>query len=151
AVHDVGEIDGQHYFSMDFIDGKTLAHRLAQGPLPSRLAAGYLRQIARAVHYAHRQGVLHRDLKPSNILVDSDDQPHVTDFGLAKRMDDSGHTRTGAVLGTPSYMAPEQASGRIKDQGPWTDVYGMGAVLYELLTGRPPFKAETPLDTLMQV
>jgi serine/threonine protein kinase len=153
AVHDVGEIDGQHYFSMEFIDGQTLAQRVAKGPLPSRTAARYVRQIARAVHYAHRQGVLHRDLKPSNILVDKEDEPHVTDFGLAKRLgsDAAGHTRTGAVLGTPSYMAPEQAGGRIKDQGPWTDVYGLGAVLYELLTGRPPFKAETPLDTLMQV
>jgi len=152
AVHDVGEVDGQHYFSMDFIEGQTLAQRLARGPLPSRDAARYLHKIARAVHYAHRQGVLHRDLKPSNILVNADDEPHVTDFGLAKRLGrDAGHTRTGAVLGTPSYMAPEQAGGRIKDQGPWTDVYGLGAVLYELLTGRPPFKAETPLDTLMQV
>jgi tRNA A-37 threonylcarbamoyl transferase component Bud32 len=152
AVHDVGEIDGQHYFSMDFIDGQTLAHRLAKGPLPSKDAARYLRQIARALHYAHRQGVLHRDLKPSNILIDAEDEPHVTDFGLAKRLGpDTGHTRTGAVLGTPSYMAPEQAGGRIKDQGPWTDVYGLGAVLYEMLTGRPPFRAETPLDTLMQV
>jgi eukaryotic-like serine/threonine-protein kinase len=152
AVHDVGEIDGQHFFSMDFIDGQTLAQRLASGPLPSREAARYLLKIARAVHYAHRHGVLHRDLKPSNILVDADNEPHVTDFGLAKRLGpDAGHTRTGAVLGTPSYMAPEQASGRIKDQGPWTDVYGLGAVLYELLTGRPPFKSETPLDTLMQV
>jgi serine/threonine protein kinase len=153
AVHDVGEVDGQHYFSMEFIDGRTLAQRLAAGPLPSRDAARYVRQIARAVHFAHRQGVLHRDLKPSNILVDGQDEPHVTDFGLAKRTsgDASGKTRSGAVLGTPSYMAPEQAGGRIKDQGPWTDVYGLGAVLYELLTGRAPFKAETPLDTLMQV
>jgi hypothetical protein len=153
AVHDVGEIDGQHYFSMEFIDGQTLAQRLARGSLPCRVAARYVRQIARAVHYAHRQGVMHRDLKPSNILIDSEDEPHVTDFGLAKRLggDTAGHTRTGAVLGTPSYMAPEQAGGRIKDQGPWTDVYGLGAVLYELITGRPPFKAETPLDTLMQV
>jgi serine/threonine protein kinase len=152
AVHDVGEIDGQHYFSMEFIDGQTLAHRLAKGPLPSRAAARYVRLIARAVNYAHRQGVLHRDLKPSNILIDAEDEPHVTDFGLAKRLGgDAGQTRTGAVLGTPSYMAPEQAGGRIKDQGPRTDVYGLGAVLYELLTGRPPFKAETPLDTLLQV
>jgi serine/threonine protein kinase len=152
AVHDVGEIDGQHYFSMAFVDGDTLAQKLAKGPQPSRAAARYVRQIARAVHYAHRQGVLHRDLKPSNILLDADDEPHVTDFGLAKRTgSDQGQTRTGAVLGTPSYMAPEQAAGRVKDQGPWTDVYGLGAVLYELLTGRPPFKAAAALDTLMQV
>jgi eukaryotic-like serine/threonine-protein kinase len=153
AVHDIGDIDGHHFFSMDFIEGQTLAQRLARGPLPSRQAARYLLKIARAVHYAHRQGVLHRDLKPSNILIDGDHEPQVTDFGLAKRTGGgaAGHTRTGAVLGTPSYMAPEQAGGRIKDQGPWTDVYGLGAVLYEMLTGRPPFKAETPLDTLMQV
>jgi serine/threonine protein kinase len=152
AVFDVGDIDGQHYFSMEFIAGQTLAQRLTAGSLPSRVAARYVRQIARAVHYAHRQGVLHRDLKPSNIMVDADDEPHVTDFGLAKRLGgDSGQTRTGAVLGTPSYMAPEQANGRVKDQGPWTDIYGLGAVLYELLTGRPPFKAESPVDTLMQV
>jgi serine/threonine protein kinase len=152
AVHDVGEVDGQQYFSMDFIDGQTLAHRLAKGPLPSRVAARYVALVARAIHYAHRQGVLHRDLKPSNILIDQADEPHVTDFGLAKRLGgDQGHTRTGMVLGTPSYMAPEQASGKIKDQGPLTDIYGLGAVLYELLTGRPPFKAESPMDTLMQV
>jgi eukaryotic-like serine/threonine-protein kinase len=152
AVHDVGEVDGQHYFSMEFIDGPTLAQRLAKGPLPSRVAARYLGLVARAIHYAHRQGVLHRDLKPSNILIDSCDEPHVTDFGLAKRLGgDQGQTRTGAVLGTPSYMAPEQASGKTKDQGPCTDIYGLGAVLYELLTGRPPFKAESPMDTLMQV
>ena len=152
AVHDVGEVDGQHYFSMEFIDGPTLAQRVAKGPLPSRAAARYVCQIARAIQYAHCQGVLHRDLKPSNILIDSQDEPHVTDFGLAKRLGgDHGQTRTGAILGTPSYMAPEQADGRIKVQGAWTDVYGLGAVLYELLTGRPPFKAETPVETLMQV
>jgi eukaryotic-like serine/threonine-protein kinase len=153
AVHEVGEIHGQHYFSMEYIDGDTLSRRVAKGSLPSRVAARYVRQIARAVHYAHRQGVLHRDLKPSNILIDCEDEPHVTDFGLAKRLDGdpAGQTATGSVLGTPSYMAPEQAGGRIKEQGPWTDVYGLGAVLYELVTGRPPFKAESPLDTLMQV
>jgi serine/threonine protein kinase len=152
AVHDVGQVDGQHYFCMEFIDGQTLAQRLAKGSLPGRAAARYVAQVARAIHYAHRQGVLHRDLKPSNILIDSADEPHVTDFGLAKRLGgEHGQTRTGAVLGTPSYMAPEQASGKIKEQGAWTDVYGLGAVLYELITGRPPFKAESPLETLMQV
>jgi serine/threonine protein kinase len=150
-IHEVGELEGQHFFSMQFIEGSTLAHRLAQGPLPGRDAARYVRQIARAVHYAHQHGILHRDLKPSNIMLDADDEPHVTDFGLAKRLGDTGQTRTGSVLGTPSYMAPEQAGGRIKDLGPWTDVYSLGAVLYELLTGRPPFRAETATDTLMQV
>src|SRR5262249_37636823 len=138
TVYEVGERDGQHFFSMEFVEGTTLAQRLTKGPLPSRAAARYAQMIARAVHYAHSQNILHRDLKPSNILVDANDEPQVTDFGLAKRLGgDSGQTRTGAVLGTPSYMAPEQAAGKIKDLGPWTDVYGLGAVLYELLTGRP--------------
>jgi serine/threonine protein kinase len=152
AVHETGIVEGQHFFSMEFIAGSTLAKRVAEGPLPSRNAARYVRIIARAVHHAHRQGILHRDLKPSNILLDGDDEPHVTDFGLAKRLgSDSGHTRTGSILGTPSYMAPEQASGRVKELTPAVDVYGLGAVLYELLTGRPPFRSETPLDTVLQV
>src|SRR5262245_31268089 len=151
-VHEVGEVDGQHFFSMEFIDGTSLAQRLQNGPLPGRTAARYLRQIARAVHHAHRHGILHRDLKPSNILLDVDDEPHITDFGLAKRLGgDSGQTRTGAVLGTPSYMSPEQAAGRSRELSPATDVYGLGAVLYECLTGRPPFRSESPMDTLMQV
>jgi eukaryotic-like serine/threonine-protein kinase len=152
AVHEVSEVDGQHFFSMDFIEGVSLTDKLRSGPLPSRVAARYVRTIARAVHHAHRQGVLHRDLKPSNILLDADDEPHITDFGLAKRLGgDSGQTRTGVVLGTPSYMSPEQAAGRTHELGPACDVYGLGAVLYELLTGRPPFRSETPLDTVMQV
>jgi serine/threonine-protein kinase len=150
-VHEVGEIGGHPYFSMDFIGGMSLAQRLADGPLPGTIAARYLVQIARALKHAHEHRILHRDLKPSNILLDENDQPHVMDFGLAKRLDhDSVHTRTGAVLGTPSYMAPEQAAGN-KEFTAAVDVYGLGAVLYELLTGRPPFRAETPLDTLVQV
>jgi serine/threonine protein kinase len=152
TVYQVDEIDGQHFYSMEFVEGKTLAQRLAAGPLPGRVAGRYVRQVARAVHYAHQHGILHRDLKPSNILIDPQDEPKVTDFGLAKRLGgDSGQTRTGAVLGTPSYMAPEQAAGKVRDLGPACDVYGLGAVLYELLTGRPPFRAETPIDTVMQV
>jgi serine/threonine protein kinase len=152
AVHDVGAIEGQHYFSMDFIEGASLAQKLQAGPMPGRMAARYIRLIARAVHHAHKQGVLHRDLKPSNILIDTEDEPHIMDFGLAKRLGgDSAQTRTGVVLGTPSYMAPEQAAGKSQELGPACDIYGLGAVLYECITGRPPFRAETPLDTVMQV
>jgi serine/threonine protein kinase len=152
AVHEVGEIDGQHFFSMEFIDGTSLAQRLRGGPLPGRSAARYIRQVARAVHCAHQNGTLHRDIKPGNIMIDRGDEPHVTDFGLAKRLgEDSGQTRTGTVVGTPSYMAPEQAAGKTRELGPACDIYGLGAVLYELLTGRPPFRAETPVHTVMQV
>ncbi len=151
AVHCVGVHDGRHFYSMDYIEGVSLTQRLAEGPLPCRTAARYAAVIARALHHAHGHGILHRDVKPGNVLIDADDRPHVTDFGLAKQYtSDSGQTRTGSVLGTPSYMAPEQAAGR-KDLGPACDVYGVGALLYELLTGRPPFKAETPLDTMLQV
>jgi tRNA A-37 threonylcarbamoyl transferase component Bud32 len=152
TVHEVGESDGCHYYSMDFIDGVSLADRLAAGPLPGRAAARYVEAVARAIQHAHQHGILHRDLKPSNILIDKGDGPHVTDFGLAKRLHgDSRQTRTGAVLGTPGYMAPEQAAGRVKELSPPTDVYGLGAILYECLTGRPPFQAETPVATMQQV
>jgi serine/threonine protein kinase len=153
AVHEVGEVQGRHFFSMDFIEGTSLAQRLTRGPLSGRDAARYVLKIAKAVHYAHRQDILHRDIKPSNIMLDAEDEPRITDFGLAKRLGDhdSGQTRTGAILGTPSYMAPEQAQGRTRDLGPACDIYSLGAMLYELLTGRPPFRAETPIDTVMQV
>jgi tRNA A-37 threonylcarbamoyl transferase component Bud32 len=153
TVHEIGEIDGQHFFSMEYVEGETLAKRLAHGPLPSKKAARIMVTVAQALHYAHQQGILHRDLKPSNILIDANDEPYVTDFGLAKRLDaDATHkTETGAILGTPSYMSPEQAAGKIREIGACCDVYGMGALLYELLTGRPPFRSETHLDTLMHV
>jgi WD40 repeat protein len=148
ALYEVGAHDNQPYFSMEYISGTSLAGRVLLGPLPGRRAAAYLEATARAVHYAHGRGILHRDLKPGNILLDESDQPKVSDFGLAKLMStDSGQTRTGAVLGTPSYMSPEQAAGR-KDLGPGADVYSLGAILYELLTGRPPFAGETPLATI---
>ena len=152
AVHEVGEFEGQHFYSMDYIDGPSLAKRLLQGPFPNRVAARYILLIARAIDHVHRHGILHRDLKPSNILLDSHDEPHITDFGLAKKIGgDSTQTRAGVVMGTPSYMAPEQAAGKIQELGPACDVYGLGAVLYELLTGRPPFRSETPLDTVVHV
>ncbi len=151
SVHEVGEVDGRPYFSMDLIDGMSLAQRLAAGPLPGKVAAGHLVKLARAIQHAHDHNILHRDLKPSNVLLDASDQPYVTDFGLAKRLDrDTLRTQTGAVLGTPSYMAPEQASGD-KRLTPAVDVYGLGALLYEALTGRPPFRAVTPIETLLQV
>jgi predicted Ser/Thr protein kinase len=150
-VYEVGEADGCPFYSMDYIDGPSLAQRLRDGPLPGKVAARYLVTIAQAVQHAHDRGILHRDLKPSNILLDAADRPYVTDFGLAKRVaSDSRQTHTGAILGTPSYMAPEQAAAS-KELTPAADVYGLGAVLYELVTGRPPFRAETPLDTLLQV
>jgi outer membrane protein assembly factor BamB len=152
AIHEVGEHGGQHYFSMDFVEGKSLADVVRDGPLPPDRAIRYVQAVAEAVHYAHQHGTLHRDLKPANVLLDPFDQPRVTDFGLAKRVGaDPGLTASGAILGTPSYMSPEQASGKRGQVGPASDVYGLGAVLYELVTGRPPFRAATVLDTLLQV
>ncbi len=153
GIFEVGSVEGQHYFSMEYIEGESLAQRLTRGPLPGRVAAKYVRTLAQAVHYAHRQGILHRDLKPSNVLLDAADEPHITDFGLAKRLGGgaASHTRSGAVMGTPSYMAPEQAQGRNREITPAVDIYSLGAILYETVTGRPPFQAETPVDTISQV
>jgi serine/threonine-protein kinase len=153
-VYEVGELDGQPYFSMKFVAGTTLARRLTDGPLAPREAAALLAPVCRAIHFAHTQGVLHRDLKPSNILIDLDGRPHVTDFGLAKRISEpgaSGLTNTGAILGTPSYMAPEQAAGTRGEIGPASDVYSLGTILYAMLTGRPPFQAASPVDTVLLV
>lgn len=151
-IYEIGEHDGQHYFSMKLIDGGTLADWIATGRRPVNEAAGLLEKIARAVHYAHQRGILHRDLKPTNILLDQRGEPHVTDFGLAKLAEDeSGLTVTGQILGTPGFMSPEQAGG---PQGAVTiasDVYSLGAVLCFLLTGRPPFAAESLSETLRQV
>jgi serine/threonine-protein kinase len=151
-VYEVGEWDGQAYFSMKFVDGTTLSALAAGGPLPPHQAAQYLLAIARAVDYAHQHGILHRDLKPSNVLLDREGQPHVTDFGLAKQVQDDEHlTRTGTVLGTPCYMSPEQAFPGHGALTPASDVYSLGTILYELLTGRPPFRAATTADTLLLV
>jgi tetratricopeptide (TPR) repeat protein len=148
-IYEIGDHAGQPYFSMKLIEGCTLAVDIKQNDIKDMVRL--LATVARAVHHAHQRGILHRDLKPGNILIDSAGQPHVTDFGLAKRVESEGHlTHTGSIVGTPSYMAPEQAGGQ-KGLSVAVDVYSVGAILYELLTGRPPFRAETPLDTILQV
>ncbi|MFN4260318.1 MAG: serine/threonine protein kinase [Gemmataceae bacterium] len=151
-VFEVGQIDGLCYYTMEYVDGPSLAHLIKDTLLPSKTAAQYLLTVAKAMHFAHKNQVLHRDLKPGNILIDADNQPHITDFGLAKRLGgEAQQTHTGTVLGTPSYMSPEQAAGRVHELSPSSDIYGLGAVLYELLTGRPPFEGESSIDTLLQV
>jgi len=152
SIHEVGEHDGQQYFSMDYVEGRSLAEVIRRTPLPAARAARYVKIIAEAIHYAHQHGILHRDLKPHNVLIDAQDEPRITDFGLARQIDvESDLTISGAVLGTPSYMPPEQAAGKRREIGRASDVYSLGAILYDLLTGRPPFRADTPLDTLRQV
>jgi WD40 repeat protein/tetratricopeptide (TPR) repeat protein len=151
-VFDTGEHDGRPYYSLEFCPGGSLADRLDGTPWEAPRAAALMATLARAMDAAHGAGVVHRDLKPANILLAADGAPKVTDFGLAKRLDrNAGQTNSGAILGTPSYMAPEQADGATKTVGPAADVYALGAILYELLTGRPPFKAATPLKTVLQV
>ena len=150
-IYEVGEDEGRHYFAMKLIEGVSLAEGLPGFADAPKAAAELMKVIARAVHYAHQRGILHRDLKPANILIDRSGQPHVTDFGLAKRLAGEGRLpSSSAIVGTPSYMAPEQASGN-KVLSTAVDVYSLGAILYELLTGRSPFRADTPFDTLIQV
>jgi tetratricopeptide (TPR) repeat protein/tRNA A-37 threonylcarbamoyl transferase component Bud32 len=151
-IYEVGEHDGLPYLALELIEGGSLAQRLNGTPLPARQAGRLVEALARAVHAAHQRGLVHRDLKPANILLTPDGTPKVSDFGLAKLMDGgAGPTATGEVLGTPSYMAPEQAESKGLAVGPATDIHAVGAILYEMLTGRPPFRMTTPMETLMQV
>ena len=169
-VYEVGEYQGKPFFSLEYVDGGSLDRHLTGTPLAAAEAASLVQTLAGAVHAAHAAGIVHRDLKPANVLLAFSDAsakrpsghrfseaslndcvPKVTDFGLAKRLDEAGQTQSGAVVGTPSYMAPEQAAGKGKEVGPHTDVYALGAILYESLTGRPPFRGPTALDTILQV
>ena len=151
-VYDVGDVDGRPYFTMEFVEGGNLADQIRGVPQPARQAAARVATLAEAIHAAHQSGIVHRDLKPANILLTGDGTPKVTDFGLARRLEgDGGLTLSGVPVGTPSYMAPEQARGKKQAIGPATDVYALGAILYELLTGRPPFRAESATATLQQV
>src|SRR6185437_12605790 len=171
-IHEISEHDGCPFFSLEYVDGGTLAQKLTGAPQPPRLAAQFVRMLALAMHSAHQKGIIHRDLKPGNILlatpsehISSPDSfhaesqaalrlygiPKITDFGLAKHLDVQSQTRTGAIIGTPSYMAPEQAEGRSHAIGPATDVYALGAILYEMLTGRPPFEGDSSLTTIRQL
>src|SRR5215831_1841798 len=148
-IHEVGERDDQCYFSMDFIEGGQLDEVVRYTPVSILQAAELVAKVARTVHYAHEHGILHRDVKPGNILLDKNGEPHLTDFGLARLVEaESTVTGTKEALGTPSYMAPEQAAGETAKLGKATDVYGLGAVLYQLLTGQPPFAGGTTYETI---
>jgi serine/threonine protein kinase len=152
SIYEIGEHEGQHFFSMALVDGESLLEPLKNGPLGANEAAAIMAKVAEAIDYAHSKGVIHRDIKPANILIDSKGDPRITDFGLARIDDgDSNLTRTGLILGTPSFMPPEQAAGSVRDIGPLSDVYSIGATLYSLITGQPAFLGSSPLDTLNMV
>lgn len=150
-IYEVGEHEGLPYFSLEYCSGGSLEEKLHGVPLPSKETALLVEKLARAVHAAHTKGVIHRDLKPANVLLGEDGTAKITDFGLAKKLDEEGKTKTGAIMGTPEYMSPEQASGQNESIGPAADIYSLGAVMYACLTGRAPFCAATTLETLLQV
>jgi serine/threonine-protein kinase len=151
-IYEVGQHDGLPYFSLEFVDGGSLSEKVHRQPQPPRNAAYLIETLARAMAYAHQHGIIHRDLKPANVLLTSHGIRKIADFGLAKRLEvDASPTKSGALLGTPSYMAPEQARGEIHGVGPAADIYALGAMLYELLTGRAPFQTANPMETLVRV
>jgi serine/threonine-protein kinase len=151
-IYEYGELEGRAFLSMRFVDGANLVKHLHGMPMDAVPIANLVSALARAIHYAHQRGVLHRDLKPANVLLDAADQPHLTDFGLAKCLDSNeGLTLSGVMLGSPNYMSPEQAAGNFDRLTTAADVYSLGAIMYELLTGRPPFRADTPLETMRMV
>ena len=148
-IHEDGDHEGLPYFSLEFVPGGSLAQSIGGKPQPPRAAATMVMELCRAMAEAHARGIIHRDLKPANVLLTLDGKPKITDFGLAKQMEgDSQQTRSGAIMGTPSYMAPEQAWGQTHEIGPLSDQYALGAILYEMLVGRPPFQGANPLETL---
>jgi serine/threonine-protein kinase len=151
-IHHIGEADGLPFFELEYVPGGSLDRALDGTPWPARRAAELVEALTRALAEAHRLGIVHRDIKPGNILIAADGTPKIADFGLAKSLSvGSGLTATESILGTPSYMAPEQAQGKTKLVGPLADVYALGTILYELLVGRPPFRGTTVLETLEQV
>ena len=151
-IFDIGEQDGLPYFSLEYLPGGSLSQQIGGKPQPFDHAARIVETLARAIHVAHQHKVIHRDLKPANVLIAADGTLKITDFGLVKRLEsDSKQTRSGSILGTPSYMAPEQARGDNQNVGPAADQYALGAILYDLLTGRPPFQGTSVLDTLEMV
>jgi len=151
-IHTIGEVGGRHYFVMDFIEGKTVSDMIDDGELTPRMSLEIVEQVAQALDYAHQRGVIHRDMKPANIIIDHMGRPQIMDFGLAKQLDeDTGLTRSGTTMGTPAYMPPEQAEGDLAGIDAQSDVYALGAVLYEMLTGQPPFDGPTTMSILMKV